>query len=118
MRGVLLALCGLMGFWDEADTEHGSWLDDRIENIWTSTLTTTTRAFEEVGLVRGERCDHEAEALHALKASAIERGGGAVLGVGFCAVSSNANDFTQQGIRTQVFAYGTVVKWVDADGAR
>ncbi|MFI0354089.1 hypothetical protein [Actinomadura sp. 9N407] len=104
-----------MGFWEREDAEHRSWLDTKIEQVSASTLPIATRSFEEVGLVRGERCDDEREALRALKVSALEMGGDAILGVGFCGVASTANAFTQEGVKGEVFAYGTAVRWVNSD---
>lgn len=99
-------------FRDRAEQE--AQLEEQLDRIAVSTLSTAPFPFEQVAVLWGVQADDEADALRELKMTAYAEECDAVIGVGFCAVAGH-NEFG--GIRAVRFlAYGTGIQWtVDTD---
>ncbi|TDC83610.1 hypothetical protein [Actinomadura sp. 7K507] len=93
----------------QAQGQEDAWVD----RVTLSTLCTSRRPYEEMGLVWGGSADNEALALRNLQRGALERGCDAVLGVAIYSAGSQRL-FSARRRNDEWHAYGTGVRWLPA----
>lgn len=85
--------------------------DAALGQVALSTLSTSQRAFQEMGLVWGDPAPDEAQALRNLQRGALERGCDAVLAVSIYSAGSE-HLFSGRRRHDDWRAYGTGVRWL------
>ncbi|MEU8802141.1 hypothetical protein [Spirillospora sp. NPDC048819] len=90
-----------------AQTQEDAW----AAQVTLSTLCTSRRPFDEMGLVWGDPAQDEAQALRNLQRGARERGCDAVLAVSIYSAGSERL-FSARRRNDEWRAYGTGVKWL------
>ena len=90
-----------------ARSREDAWLDQVV----LSTLCTSRRPYEEMGLVWGEPAHEEAHALRNLQRAARQRGCDAVLGISIYSAGSERL-FSARRRNDEWRAYGTAVRWL------
>ncbi|WP_067824251.1 hypothetical protein [Actinomadura kijaniata] len=95
-----------------AEAEERRRLEGQAEGVYLSTLPTGPHAFEEIGVMWGERADEPDAALRELRLTALGQDCDGVLGVGLCGVTE-PDPYNSHFTRGRFVAYGTGVRWID-----